>query len=135
MSGPHFDTIPALAALAGVFALAALGMAARVVIGLAGLRARNRELEDSVRALRRELSGVALGLARSGERQQRLERDGARLTARVLGVEARAEAPAFDRAIASARNGAESDRLAHEFGLSRGEADLIARLHGCRKRA
>jgi len=135
MSGLPLDFSTTLMVLAGVFSMAALGCAVRAMIGIAGLHARRRELEANVRALREELSGVALGLERHRERQQRLERDLALLSARVLDVEARAEAPGFEQAIASARRGAEPERLADEFGLSRGEADLVARLHGRRKRA
>jgi hypothetical protein len=36
----------------------------------------------------------------------------------------------LDQAIDLARRGADSDRLEQQFGLSAGEADLVARLHG-----
>jgi hypothetical protein len=135
MREPHFDLALVFVLFAGVLALAALCVAARAARGLVDLRARNRELESSVLKLRREFAQIARGLARSGAREQRLESHFTHLRERVVGVEARGETPAFDRAIDSARRGAGADRLADEFGLSRGEADLVARLHGRRKRA
>jgi hypothetical protein len=45
-------------------------------------------------------------------------------------VEARAPAKALDEAVLSARRGADTRQLTQRFGLSRGEAELVARLHG-----
>jgi hypothetical protein len=131
----HFGPSLGWAAFASVSALAVFYAAARARNGLAALRARQQELESTVLGLRREIAGVARGLARGVERQQRLERQAALLSERIAGIAARAESPTLDRAIASARRGAEPGKLAAEFGLSRGEADLVARLHGRRKRA
>jgi hypothetical protein len=41
----------------------------------------------------------------------------------------------FDQAIDSARRGADPVKLTQQFGLSRGEADLVMRLHGQKKSA
>jgi hypothetical protein len=131
----HWEFGFTVAVLAGVFALAGLPAAILAVSALSRLRARSRELEASLVALRRELAGVSLALARSDLRQQCLELHGVQLSERIVIVEARAAAPSLDRAIDSARHGAEPEKLAHEFGLSRGEADLVAKLHGQRKRA
>jgi hypothetical protein len=122
------------AVLAVLLLLAAVA-AVRARRALSGLRARNHELEASLVALRRELEGNCVALAHDRRRQRHLERNFALLSQRLIGVEARADAPAFDRAIDSARRGADTDKLAQVFGLSRGEADLIARLHGRRRRA
>jgi len=51
---------------------------------------------------------------------------------RVNSVESRT-APvsgSLDQAIDWARGGADTERLAQQFGLSSGEAELVARLHG-----
>ena len=54
---------------------------------------------------------------------------------RVDQVELRGAAHSFEQAIDSARRGADSGKLARQFGLSCGEADLVARLHGRKKSA
>jgi hypothetical protein len=75
---------------------------------------------------------VASISVRTGRRMQRVEDEFTDVAERVDQVELRA-APvngALDRAIALARSGAQPERLEQQFGLSTGEADLVARLHG-----
>ncbi|MEP6547088.1 MAG: DUF2802 domain-containing protein [Gammaproteobacteria bacterium] len=64
---------------------------------------------------------------------RRVEQDYAGVAERVDLLELRGSAQSFDQAIASARRGIDSGRLAQQFGLSRSEADLVTRLHGRKK--
>jgi type II secretory pathway component PulJ len=121
--------------IAGSIGSVALLATLLAMIALGRLRARNRALESSVATLRRELDTIARSFAHHAERQQRLAEDGARLSERIISIETRAKDPSFDRAIDSARRGAAPEKLAQAFGLSPGEADLVARLHGRRKLA
>jgi len=47
-------------------------------------------------------------------------------------LELRGEGRPYDQAIALVRRGADADRLMANYGLSRGEADLVALVHGNR---
>jgi hypothetical protein len=129
-------TINTLLELAG----ATLGLAGLIAALWAmragrGWRARCLAIESNVAALRRELEHVAsLGMS-TGQRLQRIEQEYSGVAERVDQVEIRGAAPSFDRAIDSARRGTDTSKLAQQFGLSLGEADLVARLHGRKKRA
>jgi len=63
---------------------------------------------------------------------RRVEHAFAGVTERVDVFESRASSGSatLDQAIDLARRGAGSERLERQFGLSIGEADLVARLHG-----
>ena len=95
-------------------------------------RAQCESLESSIGALRRELELVASISVRTGRRVQRVEHEFSGVAERVDLVESRTAAgsESLDQAIHLARRGADSDRLEQQFGLSTGEADLVARLHG-----
>lgn len=67
---------------------------------------------------------------KTGRRVKRIEQEYAGVVDRVDQVELRGAAPSFDQAIDSARRGAGPGKLTQQFGLSRGEADLVTRLHG-----
>ena len=99
------------------------------------LTARCVEVESSVAALRRELELLASNSLKTGRRVKRFEQEYVGVADRVALVELRGSAQSFDQAIDSARRGTDSGRLTQQFGLSRGEADLVARLHGHRKTA
>ena len=98
--------------------------------------AQRESLESSIAALRRELELVASISVRTGRRVQRVEHEFSGVAERVDVVESRTAtgSESLDQAIALARRGADSDRLEQQFGLSSGEADLVARLHGRAKR-
>lgn len=129
------DTAPAIAIAAAL--LGAVGMTA----ALYSLRAVRRwrthclSVEASVAALRRELELMASITTKTGRRIMRMQQENAGMTERVRLVELRGAAPSFDRAIDSARQGADPDKLTQQYGLSRGEADLVTRLHGRKMRA
>jgi hypothetical protein len=126
--------IVACAAAAG----AALALLCLGAVALANRRLRRRceALAAGTEALRAEL---VLATAQSAEtavaaaqRLQRLEQAHGRMADRLRLAERRADGRSFDLAIDSARRGEEPARLAADFGLSRGEAELVARMHGRR---
>jgi hypothetical protein len=99
------------------------------------LTTRCVEVESSLAAMRRELELLASISLKTGRRVKRFEQESVGVADRVAQVELRGSAQSFDQAIDSARRGTDSDRLTQHFGLSRGEADLVARLHGRKKTA
>jgi Protein of unknown function (DUF2802) len=99
------------------------------------LATRCVEVESSLAAMRRELELLASISLKTGRRVKRFEQEHAGVADRVALVELRGSAQSFDQAIDSARRGTDSGRLTQQFGLSRGEADLVARLHGRKKTA
>jgi len=98
------------------------------------LHRRCETLAAGMEALRAELAlataRAADGEAVAEERIMRLEQAHGRIVERLRFMERRADVRSFDLAIDSARHGSEPQRLAADFGLSRGEAELVARMHG-----
>jgi hypothetical protein len=118
------------------------------VLGLVGLiaalwalravrtsRARCLAVESSLSEVRRELEQVASVSIKTGRWLQRVEHEYSGVAGRVEQVELRGGVQSFDRAIDYARRGADTSKLTQQFGLSLGEADLVARLHGRKKTA
>jgi hypothetical protein len=118
-------------------ALALLGMicVACSMRALRDARARCAAVESSVAALRRELELLVSISVKTGRMVKRIEHDYSGVAERVDQVELRGPAQSFDQAIDSARRDADPVKLERQFGLSRGEADLVMRLHGRRKSA
>jgi hypothetical protein len=120
-------------------AVGALVIALIALHGMRLWRARFESLEKSLAAVRREIELVASISARTGRRVQRVEHDFSDVADRVDMVESRAPGTSgtgtLDQAIEWAQRGADSDKLAEQFGLSSGEAELVARLHGRKKSA
>jgi hypothetical protein len=100
-----------------------------------GWRMRCLMTESSLEAVHRELELMVSISVKTGRRLKRIEREYAGVADRVDQLELRGAAPSFDQAIDSARRGADPGKLTSQFGLSRGEADLVARLHGRKKSA
>ena len=125
-------TVVACAAAAGA-ALALLFVAA-VALDNRRLRQRCEALAGGIESLRAQLVLVtaqsAEGEVAAAQRLQRLEQAHGRMVDRLRLAERRADGRSFDLAIDSARHGSEPARLAADFGLSRGEAELVARMHG-----
>ena len=96
-------------------------------------RSRCVSLESSLAALRREVELASSISMKAGRRLRRIEQEYAGVAERVESVELRGSAQSFDQAIDSARRGADPGKLAQQFGLSRGEAELVTRLHGRKK--
>ncbi len=123
------------------FCCAACALAASVlaVQALRRGQARTDALLSNVDALRREVELLASISARTGRRVQRVEHEYSDVADRVDAVESRAPKAAgtgsLDQAIEWARHGAEADKLTEQFGLSSGEAELVARMHGRKRTA
>jgi hypothetical protein len=100
-----------------------------------GWRARCLIVESNLAAARREFELVASISMKTGRRIKRIEQEYSGVADRVERVEIRGAGQNFDQAIDSARRGADPGKLTERFGLSRGEADLVMRLHGRRKSA
>jgi hypothetical protein len=120
------------AALISLVSLAAVIQMYRAVVHW---RERCTALEAVVPGLQREIERFASISVRTGRQVKRIESDYSDVAERVDLVEARGPAKALDEAIDSARRGADLKRLTQQFGLSRGEAELVARLHGHKKSA
>jgi hypothetical protein len=117
---------------AALFALGSLLFALRVN---RRWQARCQALEASLAGVRREMEHVASISVRTGRRVKRIENEYSGVSDRVDQVELRGPAQSIDQAIDSARRGSDPVKLTQQFGLSRGEADLVMRLHGRRKSA
>jgi hypothetical protein len=115
------------ALLLSVVAVVALLVLTR---SLAHWRERCLALESSVPALRREVELIASISVKTGRQVERIETGYCDVAKRVGLVESRGPAKSLGEAIDSARRGAEPAKLTRRFGLSRGEAELVARLHG-----
>jgi hypothetical protein len=122
--------------LAGaVLGLAGLISSLCAIRAVRGWRARCLIVESSLSAVRRELALVGSISLKTGHRLKRVEHEYSGVAERVDQVELRGGSQSFDQAIDSARRGADPGKLTRQFGLSRGEADLVARLHGRKKSA
>jgi hypothetical protein len=126
---------PTALALA-VLVVTTAGVTAALVVTLGSLRQVRRSLdaaETQLAALRRDVEGTTAIGVRATERLRRLEQSGAQLADRLAQLELRGDGRPYDHAIAMVRDGADAERLVRNFGLSRGEADLVALVHGRRK--
>jgi hypothetical protein len=126
------DTVFSIAG--AVFGLLGLVFALCANRAVRAWQARCLAVESNLAAMRRELELAASISVKAGRRVRRIEQEYSSVADRVDQVELRGPAASFDQAIYSARRGADTGRLTQQFGLSRGEADLVMRLHG-RKRA
>lgn len=129
----NIDSLLGIAgAVLGFFGLVSALFAIRAI---RGWRARCLIVESSLAAVRRELELAASISVNTQRRLEGIEQEYAGVAERVDQVELRGAAQSFDRAIDSARRGADPGKLTRQFGLSRGEADLVTRLHGRQKSA
>lgn len=124
------------AAIAVLVVLAlALWLSLRALRRAEQLQARLAQLESELAAAREALAG-AEGAAR--EAAGELGRRQAEAEARLASIEEQQEQLRlmeagdgdYGRAIRMARQGASAEDLARDFGLNRGEAELIVSLHG-----
>jgi hypothetical protein len=120
---------------AAALAFVASSLAALTALANRRWRARCKSLESSVAALRLELEALAAAAVTMDGRLQRIEQEFTGVADRVDVVELRGAARSFDQAIDWARRGGDPGKLTQQFGLSRGEADLVTRLHGRNKSA
>ncbi len=128
-----------LSAVGFGFSACAVAVAVLAVQSLRRWQARCDSLESTMEGLRREVELVASISARTGRRVQRVEHEYSDVADRVDVVESRGPATAgsgsLDQAIEWARRGADADKLAQQFGLNHGEAELVARMHGRKQSA
>ena len=120
---------------ASLLAVSAVAASLAAIHSARRSRARCDSLESSLASLRRELELSTSISARTVRRVQRVEHEFSGVTERVDLVESRATSgsESLDQAIDLARRGVAADRLERQFGLSSGEAALVARLHGREK--
>jgi len=99
------------------------------------LKREHDALQELVAHVRREAhSAVAYG-SDVGKRLRKAEKDLATLTERLGQIEMRGESGTFERAINVARQGVDAKSLASNFGISRGEAELMSVVYGKRAAA
>jgi Protein of unknown function (DUF2802) len=122
-----------LAMAAASLAICALTAVVVLSFSLRRWRKRHAAVESSLAAMRRELEVLASISLRTGSRVNRIEREYSGVAERVESVELRGPAQCFDQAIDFARRGTDPGSLTQQFGLTRAEADLVTRLHGCKK--
>jgi hypothetical protein len=129
------DINAALSLAAAVISLISLAAVVQMYRALLHWRERCMGLEAMLPGLQREMERFASISVRTGQQVKRMESNYSQVAERVDLVEARGQPKALDEAIHSARRGADTGRLTQQFGLSRGEAELVARLHGRKKSA
>jgi len=117
-----------LAAMSSFVALAVLMRAVQ------RMQARHQGLTADLAAALREMERLAAICGKLGAQAGRIERTSRHLAERLEIMELRPESRPFDRAIDSARQGADPVRLERQFGLSQTEAGLVTLLHGVRGR-
>jgi len=124
------------AAIAVVVVLAlALWLSLRALRRAENLATRQLELETELAAARAALAQAEVA---AGEAAEQLQQRLAETEARIAAVEERQEQLRlmeegdgdYGRAIRMARQGASAEELAQDFGLNRGEAELLVSLHG-----
>jgi hypothetical protein len=126
------DLTMILSIAAGVFAAGAVLLSVAALRSSRRWQARCADLEASLASVRREMELVASISMRTGRRVKRIENEYSGVADRVDQVELRRPTQSIDQAIDSARRGGDPLKLTQHFGLSRGEADLVMRLHGRR---
>jgi hypothetical protein len=127
------DTNILLALSSAALGLLGLVCALLALRAVRGWQVRCLSLESSLTAVRREMEMVASISLKTGRRLKRIEQEYSGVADRVDQVELRGASQCFDQAIDSARRGADPVKLSQQFGLTRGEADLVTRLHGRKK--
>jgi len=130
MSSSLEDILSIAGAILGVVGLVATLYAARAV---RLVRARCLSVEAGLATMRREVEHMASISMKTGRRVRRIEHDYSGVADRVDQVEQRGPTRCFVQAIDQARRGADVGTLESRFGLSEGEAQLVARLHGHKK--
>jgi hypothetical protein len=120
-----------LLGLGAVLVLATVLVAASAVRGTR-LRRRIATIEQQFETLKSDVAATTGIGVRVGEKLRRLDQVTAQMGERLGQLELRGEGRPYDQAIALVRRGADADRLMANYGLSRGEADLVALVHGNR---
>jgi len=135
MSTPDLNIAAAMSIGAAALAVLALLTALVTWGSMRRWRARCASLESDCTGLRRELELLASVGARTERRLERIEQEHSGVAERLQSVESSGAAKSIDQAIDWARRGADPNKLAQQFGLSRSEAELVTRLHGRERQA
>jgi hypothetical protein len=105
--------------------------------GEARARREREAFQAQIEELRRENRSLGEFTARVARRLKQAEEQVAQLSTRIETARTQELATDSDHAYAQAirlvRRGADADRLVMDFGLARGEAELVAHMHGQRK--
>ena len=126
----------AILGFAGItFGLAAMAATGVMIREIRRWQARCAAVEAALAGMRCELELAASIAERTGRQVGLLQHECADLAERIECAKGAGADRSLDQAIEYARRGADSVKLAARFGLSRGEADLVARLHGRRRSA
>jgi Protein of unknown function (DUF2802) len=126
---PYLPYITAAISLLGTAtAFIALAFAARA-------RRNTKLLEALLDAAQSEALITATRSRRVLAEVRRLRRRCSAMRARIATLEARRAGQSYDQAIEWVRRGANPEALTQNFGLSRGEADLVTLMHGRKKTA
>lgn len=128
---------PALSAMAGTLVLLLPLMVVSRIRLMRRARRERAEMQAGIEELRREQHATAELAVRIGQRLRHAEEQLGQMHTRIEGMKVQEQAPdpghAYAQAIRLVRKGADASRLVADFGLSRGEAELVALLHGQRK--
>jgi BMFP domain-containing protein YqiC len=127
------DPMQIVTAVLAVLVLAAVAVTAWQFAVAAELRRTLAQSEARLDALRRDVEAATAVAVRAGERLRKAETTVTQLADRLGQLELRGEGRPYDQAIALVRHGADAERLVRNFGLTRGEADLVTLVHGRRK--
>jgi hypothetical protein len=129
------QVIPFLPYIAAAVALLVVGIAFTALAIAARARRQTKLLEAVLDAAQSEAVNTAARSRRVLTQVRRLRRRCAAMRARIAALEARGAGRSYDQAIEWVRRGANPEALTENFGLSRGEADLVTLMHGRKKTA
>lgn len=129
------DINTAFSITACLASLVAIGAVFSLYKSMEHWRGRCLALEAGMPSLRREVEMVASLNAQTGRQVKKIAHECLDVQDRVEMVEQRGNSRAVGDAVDSARRGADLGKLTQQFGLSRGEAELVNRLHGQRRSA
>jgi len=110
--------------------LCGLAATAYALAAIVKFRRANLALVAQLTAMSGELERLDAATSDAVRRAAEVERQCRLVGERLLLTESHTANRSFEEAIDSARRGAAPGKLSVRFGLSRGEADLVARLHG-----
>ena len=129
------DVTTAFCVGASLLSLVSIGAVLSLYKSMEQWRARCLGLEASLPALRHQIEMVSSLNARTDREVKKIAHEHLDVQDRVELVEQRGNGRAVGDAVESARRGADLGKLTQHFGLSRGEAELVGRLHGQRRSA
>jgi Protein of unknown function (DUF2802) len=129
------QVIPFLPYIATAVSLLGIGIAIFSLAVAARARRQAKLLEALLDAAQSEAVSTATRRLRVVAQVRRLRRRCSAMRASIATLEARSAGRSYDQAIEWVRRGANPEALTQNFGLSRGEADLVTLMHGRKKTA